>query len=97
MMTSVQIPTPPQLDADPELAVLAALEAALKASVFALITAHPALRDADCRVDDDTPDSYWVASVFLTLADQLGEAINAYRRGLDRRRAASSGGGDFPF
>jgi hypothetical protein len=87
--TSVEIPTPPKLDRDPELAVIAALEATLKASVFAIISAHPPLRDADARVDDNTPDSYWVASVFVTLADQLANAIDAYRHALDHEHRAA--------
>ncbi len=96
MITSVQIPTPPDLDRDPELAVLAALHAALKAAVFALISAHPPLRDPDCQLGDDTPDSYWVASVFVTIADKLGDTIDAYHRVLDRQHNAASDD-DFPL
>lgn len=95
-MTSVLIPTPPDLDRDPELAVLAALDASLKAAVFALISAHPPLRDSDCQLGDDTPDSYWIASVFVTIAGQLGDIIDAYRRAIDRKRNAVADG-DFPF
>jgi hypothetical protein len=84
-MTTVSIPLPPALDDHPELAVLAALDAALKASVFALIAAHPPMRDADQR-DADLPDSYWVASVFVTLAQQLEDAIAGYHRVLERER-----------
>ncbi len=94
-MNSVEIPTPTDLDRAPELAVIAALDAALKASVFAIIAAHPPLRDDDAIVGDDTPDSYWVASVFLTLADQLGEAISAYHRAIEREHAIPDS--EFPF
>jgi hypothetical protein len=70
-MTTVSIPLPPVLDDHPELAVLAALDAALKASVFSLVSAHPPMRDADQR-QRDLPDSYWIASVFVSLAHQPG-------------------------
>lgn len=95
-MTHVQIPLPPELDQNPELAVLATLDAALKASVFALVAAHPPLRDPKCQPGDSTPDSYWIAAVFLSLADQLAEAIAAYRRTVDRERDLAAQQG-FPF
>ena len=92
-MNSVEIPTPPTLDRAPELAVIAALDATLKASVFAMISAHPPLRDPDCSVGNDAD---LVASVFLTLADQLGEAISAYHRAIEREHNVIPNR-EFPF
>lgn len=91
-MNSVEIPTPPTLDRAPELAVIAVLDAALKASVFAMISSHPLLRDPDCSVGNDAD---LVASVFLSIANQLGEAINAYHRAIEREHAIPDS--EFPF
>jgi hypothetical protein len=82
---TIPIPTPTDLDDHPELAVLAVLDAALHASVFAVIAVHPPLRDHDPRTGH-LPDSHWVASVLIPLAHQLQDAIAGYRRVLDRER-----------
>lgn len=95
MITSVQIPTPTDLDRNPELAIIACLDAALKAATFALISVHPPLRDTECELANDTPDSYWIASVFVTIAGQLGDAIDAYRRVTRRQHNRTSD--DIPF
>jgi hypothetical protein len=91
-MHSIKIPTPTDLDRAPELAVIAALDAALKASVFAMISAHPSLRDPDSSVGND---AYLVASVFLAIANQLGEAISAYHRAIECEPAIPDS--EFPF
>ena len=77
-MTELEIPTPQQLDNAPELAVLVALDAVLRAAEFAVIAVHPPMRDADGTAHEDPPDSYWVATVLVTLAGQLHQAIGAY-------------------
>lgn len=97
-MNAVSIPTPPKLDHAPELAVLAALDAALRASVFAMISAHPPLRDPDCNVGQDSPDDYWVALAFVSLAEELGDALSAYQRSIERGRGRKAGRqAEFPF
>lgn len=97
-MTGVEIPPPPELDHAPELAVLAALEAALLAARFALIATHPPLRDAECTAGEDAPDSYWIALVFLTLADQLADVLGGYRCAIARERCGSRDrDDDLPF
>ena len=95
-MTPVDIPTPNDLDRDPELAVLAALDAALQAAVFALISVHPHLRGGDePQPRHDPPDTYWIASVFLISARQLGDALDAYRNAIDKQRSITND--DLPF
>ena len=94
---TVEIPTPPKLDVAPELAVLAALEAALRASVFAMISAHPPLRDANQAVDEDTPQAYWVAFAVVTLSEQLGDALGAYQRAIDRAHNSGRKQAEVPF
>lgn len=95
-MTPVDIPTPNELDRDPELAVLAALDAALQAAVFALVAVHPPLRgDSDALLGDDTPETYWIASVFVISARQLGDALDAYRNAVDKQRRTTND--EFPF
>ena len=95
-MTSVRIPAPPELDHNPELAVLATLEAALMAAEFALIAIHPALRDPDRRPGDQPPDSYWIATVFLAAAAQLRGALHAYQRVIERGRCPPTSS-EIPF
>ena len=95
-MTPVDIPTPNKLDRDPELAVLAVLDAALQAAVFALISVHPHLRgDNDAPLGDGTSETYWIASVFVISARQLGDALDAYRSATDKQRQITND--DFPF
>lgn len=91
-MDSIEIPTPTDLDRAPELAVIAVLDAALKASANAMISAHPPLRDPDCSVGNAAD---LVASVFLSIANQLGEAISAYHRAIEREHAIPDS--EFPF
>ena len=44
-MTAPRIPTPEELDSNPELAILAALDSVARAARFAVIAIHPPLRD----------------------------------------------------
>ena len=89
-MTELKIPTPHDLDHAPELAVLVALDAVLGAAEFAVVAVHPPMRDAGDATHDDVPDSYWVASVFITLAGQLHQAIRAYRETIMRENEHES-------
>lgn len=93
-MTELEIPTPQKLDKAPELAVLVALDAVLRAAEFAVISVHPAMRDPDGKSHEDPSDSYWVASVFVTLAGQLHQAIGAYHAATVREHDRRSSGDD---
>ncbi len=48
------LPRPPELERDPELALLAVLHITLEALVFALLAAHPRLATHDPPPDPDT-------------------------------------------
>ena len=93
-MTEPEIPTPHELDKAPELAVLVALDAVLRAAEFAVIAVHPPMRDPDGTSHEEPPDSYWVASVFVTLAGQLHQAIGAYHATTLREHDRTSSDGD---
>lgn len=95
-MPDFDLPTPRDLDDHPELAALAVLDAALRASVFALIAAQPLMRDPDHPSAASPPDSYWVATVVVTFAHQLEDALAGYRRVLGRDRRDDTDD-DFPF
>lgn len=73
-------PTPPQLDEQPQLAVLFALEAALEAAAVSLIASHAQLRDGQCVTERDTPAR--IAYAFLATARELASLIRLYRRRL---------------
>ena len=75
------LPTPREIEDDPELAVLAAVAPGLDALSYALVAAHPVI------CDDERP--YWlpkpspaagVARQMVTAAGRLGRLIDRYRR-----------------
>ena len=97
-MTSTAIPLPPELDHHFELAPLAVLEAALLATEYALIAAHPEMRDAETSIPlDAAPDTYWVATVMLRIAGQLHHAITDYKKAAERERQGGHRQQEFPF
>ncbi len=72
-------PTPSDLDGNPELAVLAVLDAALHLSVRALVAAHPQLEADEVpywRLDRSPP--FTLASSIVSLALVLSEQIDQY-------------------
>ena len=76
------LPTPPQLEHAPQLAVLVALDCTLEVAACAVQVAHP-------EIDDDPECPYWVArpdrlvaEKLLTLIDRLRIAIARYREAL---------------
>jgi len=73
-------PTPDQLDAAPELAVLAVLESALDAAANTLVATHPGLRSGS-PLDDELPRDppVWVAYELTDRAHALRAAIRRYR------------------
>ena len=75
------IPTPPQLDRDPELAVLAALETTALSARFAVIAVHPAMRGDDFA---DPQVTERAAHAIVRLTEKLARAIADYRSAIDR-------------
>lgn len=82
-MRSAPWPTPPELAENPELAVLALLDAALDLAVSALLALYPELADPE--------RPYWIrrpspdldrAATLTRRAHALQDAIAAYRRTL---------------
>ncbi len=80
VMPKSTLPTPREIEEDPELAVLAAVAPALDALASALLAAHPVI------CDDERP--YWlskpspaagVARQMVTAAGHLGRLIERYR------------------
>lgn len=85
-MTSPR-PTPLDLSNDPELAVLAALDALLELSVSALHAEHP-----DLGVDESEPHQLTVlAGSIIESARRLRDLLRAYRAALARHHR------DVPF
>lgn len=76
-MPTVSIPTPPDLDHDPEFAVLAVLEAALLAAEFTLIAQDPLLRDPSAPIEPSRVHRH--ALVLVNLAAKMHRAIHVYR------------------
>ena len=97
-----RIPTPSDLAADPELAILAALDLTLELATRALACAHPELADPE-RPYGLAPSSR-VTTAAETLIDRtvrLTRALRAYRRAVEIQRqdeaAASRYRDDLPF
>jgi hypothetical protein len=92
------LPRPPELERDPELAVLAVLHVALNATIYALVAAHPHLAS-----DWPRPPYPEVAAAdrVLSAAAVLLRAIAKYRRVLDDLATvappAGPGDDDIPF
>jgi hypothetical protein len=85
-----------QLLADPELAVLHALAAALAAAQQALLAAHPELEEDDFAGDRSLKLSGagWIADGLLTQLTGLEASLQRYRREVARARACPH---DDPF
>lgn len=97
-LSHVRIPLPPELDHHFELASLAVLDAALLAAEHALVAAHPHMRACEPAAQiGSPPDSYWIATVLLSLADQLRIALDAYRQAAEQERQRIADDQDFPF
>lgn len=78
-----RIPTPPELDRNPELAVLAALETTALAARFAVIAVHPSMRDPG-HLYAPTPATQRPADAIVHGAEQLARAIAEYRSAIRR-------------
>ena len=73
-------PTPDELDAAPELAVLAVLESALDAATNTLVATHSELRSGS-PLDEELPPNpaVWVGYELTDRAHALRAAIRRYR------------------
>jgi hypothetical protein len=81
-MTSPRIPTPEELDSNPELAILAALDSVARAARFAVIAIHPPLRDPVHDLTDPCSTDR-AATAIAHHAEHLIVAIDDYRRALE--------------
>lgn len=74
-----RLPTPPELEQAPELAVLVALDSTLEIAACAVRVAHP-------EIDEDPECPYWVAGPEGLAAEKLLELIDLLRAAIDRYR-----------
>ena len=86
-----ELPTLDALLADPELAVLHALGAALAATQRALLAAHPELEEDDFTGERTLKltGAGWIADGILTQVTSLEMSLQRYRREVARFRAAT--------
>jgi hypothetical protein len=87
-------PSPHQIADDPELAIFAVLDTALKMATNTLLAQHPPL----CAELQDRchggPPSAWIAEALLAQARALAETLQVYRYALhvaDQRRMSARG------
>jgi hypothetical protein len=73
-MTTTRVPTPPELDDAPELAVLAVLEHVLRVAETALLAVYPHL----VGDDDPTDPPERIAALILDRAAHLRSAVATY-------------------
>jgi len=79
-------PKPPEIARSPELAVLAALDAALLVTDYALLAEHPDLWDQDRPPWCPPPDlPARIADTIIDLAHRLRDTLACYRRALEKR------------
>lgn len=95
-MTTTCVPTPPDLDRAPELAVLAVLQVCVEAATHAVVAGQPGLRGSGEPGPDPVGDSHWVALAFVHAGDALQRTIRAYRAALERDRNCEHKD-DYPF
>ena len=88
-MSLPKMPTPTDLDQDPELAALAVLDAALQAARAALLSRHADLRNGvrgAGRRYNTTSASTWAAGPLVLLAKVMREQIASYREAIEYQR-----------
>jgi len=77
----MKTPTPNQLACTPELAILSILHRVLDVTVATLIAEHPQLTDDERPYwVNEPPPSCHLAHVVVSLAMQLRDCLNDYRR-----------------
>jgi hypothetical protein len=82
-----QSPNPHALDRNPELAVVTLLAVAALNTRFALLSAHPALRDPDAAPRENDAAAA-VALALIALADAVEDEVDAYLLAVKRERLA---------
>ena len=85
-MSPPPMPTPADLDHDPELAALAVLDAALQAARAALLSTQAQLRDGGDGPRHDLLPTFWAAGPLVLLAEVLREQIASYREAIEYER-----------
>lgn len=79
MNPSEPLPTPPELDQAPELALIAVLEFTLEIAVQALVAAHPQLCDHQRPYWIPQTPSSMIAEVIVSTVDSLKQSLHDYR------------------
>jgi hypothetical protein len=79
MITSEPLPTPPELDQAPELALISVLEITLEMTVRALVAAHPQLCDHDRPYWIPQTPSSTIAETIVSKVDSLKQSLHHYR------------------
>ena len=82
---SGRLPTPPELDSAPEMAILAVLPVLLDLALSALVVANPELTDSDPPYVH--PPRVRCARAIVRRVARLENALSAYRRAIDRDAA----------
>lgn len=96
-MNPLLFPSRRDLEHAPELAVIAVLDVSLQAAVSTLHAMHaPIARWPECS-PAALSDSRSIAALLVRLADQLTDAISAYRLVIDRERADMHELDELPF
>lgn len=93
---TIHIPTPDQLDLDPELSVLAALEVCTEAAIYAVVAQHAGLRCSEMPAPELKTSIYWAARSVVDAAEDLLRTIRAYRGTLRLERERNADRDDFP-
>ena len=86
----MNVPTPPEIVHDPELAILAVLDAVLDATANSLVAAHLELCDPE---PDPHPTSRptALAAAILRQARRMRANLARYRTAIDEQRRAAAG------
>jgi hypothetical protein len=79
MNPSEPLPTPPELDQAPELALIAVLEITLEITVRALVAAHPQLCEHQRPYWIPQTPSSTIAQVIVSTVDSLQQSLHDYR------------------
>lgn len=96
-MSHIGFPSAREFNQAPELAVIAILDVSLQATVQMLLTIHPPMARVPDRTSPPPTDSYVIAALLVRIADELTEAIHAYRHVLDREWPEPQTLDHFPF
>lgn len=79
MRPSEPLPTPPELDQAPELALISVLEITLEMTVRALVAAHPQLCDHQRPYWIPQTPSSTIAETIVSRVDSLKQSLHHYQ------------------